>query len=75
MALCSEGNPGMASGGMGDVLTGIVAALIAQGLDLQQAARLGAALHGAAGNAAAADGERGMLASDLFGHLRQLANP
>ncbi len=75
MALCSGGNPGMASGGMGDVLTGVISALIAQGLDLQQAARLGVALHGAAGDAAAADGERGLLASDLFGHLRRLVNP
>ncbi len=75
-ALCSDGNPGMASGGMGDVLTGIIAALIAQGLELCMAARLGVAIHAAAADhAAAQDGERGLLASDLFLYLRHLANP
>ncbi len=68
------GNPGMASGGMGDVLTGVVAALRAQGLALRDAASLGTALHAAAADAAAADGERGLLASDLFGPLRRLVN-
>ncbi|MCW8829839.1 MAG: NAD(P)H-hydrate dehydratase [Gammaproteobacteria bacterium] len=75
IALCSEGNPGMACGGMGDLLTGVIAALIAQGMGLQQAARLGVALHGAAGDAATEKGERGMLASDLFRPLRRLVNP
>lgn len=70
------GNPGMASGGMGDVLTGVVAALRAQGLAGFDAACAGALLHGAAGDAAARDGgERGLLASDLFPFLRRLANP
>jgi NAD(P)H-hydrate epimerase len=75
IALCSEGNPGMASGGMGDVLTGVIAGLIAQGLSLNEAARLGTVLHAAAADAAAVDGERGMLATDLMPHLRRLANP
>jgi NAD(P)H-hydrate epimerase len=74
-ALCSEGNPGMASGGMGDVLTGTIAGLIAQGLALREAARLGVAMHAAAADAAAREGERGMLATDLLPHLRRLANP
>ena len=66
----------MASGGMGDVLTGVVAALRAQGLAGFDAACAGALLHGAAGDAAARDGgERGLLASDLFPFLRRLANP
>lgn len=69
------GNPGMASGGMGDVLTGVIAALRAQGLSLVQAARCGAVLHAAAGDAAASAGERGLLASDLLPALRRLANP
>lgn len=70
------GNPGMASGGMGDVLTGVIAALLAQGLDPAAAARLGVYLHGAAADAAArAGGERGLLASDLLPELRRLANP
>jgi NAD(P)H-hydrate epimerase len=68
--LCDRGNPGMASGGVGDVLTGIVAALIAQGLTPPEAARLGAWLHASAGDAAAREGERGLLASDLLDALR-----
>jgi NAD(P)H-hydrate epimerase len=72
----TTGNPGMASGGMGDVLTGVVAALRAQGLPAFDAAVCGALLHAAAGDAAASEGgERGLLASDLFPHLRALANP
>jgi NAD(P)H-hydrate epimerase len=75
-AVIAAGNPGMATGGMGDVLTGVIAALHAQGLPLFQAAVHGALLHGAAGDAAARiDGERGLLPSDLFAHLRRLANP
>jgi hydroxyethylthiazole kinase-like uncharacterized protein yjeF len=73
-AVITDGNPGMASGGMGDVLTGVVAALAAQGLPLADAACAGAALHAAAADAAAVDGERGLLASDLFPHLRRLVN-
>lgn len=69
------GNPGMGSGGMGDVLTGVVAGLIAQGLDPHAAATLGACLHAAAGDAAAhAGGERGLLAGDLIDRLRGLVN-
>lgn len=75
IALCSQGNPGMASGGMGDVLTGVIASLVAQGLALREAARLGVVLHAAAGDVAAEKGERGMLASDLFHPLRRLVNP
>ena len=74
--LCSDGNPGMASGGMGDVLTGIIAGLLAQGLNQLDAACLGVCLHACAGDAAAkAAGERGLLASDLMSWLRRLANP
>ena len=70
------GNPGMATGGMGDVLTGAIAALRAQGLNAFDAATCGALLHALAGDAAARDGgERGLLASDLFNPLRRLANP
>lgn len=69
--LCDRGNPGMASGGMGDVLTGIVAGLLAQGLAARAAARLGVWLHaGAADAAVATTGEAGLLASDLMAHLR-----
>ncbi len=74
VAVCAWGNAGMASGGMGDVLTGIVAGLLAQGLSTWDAARFGVALHARAGDVAAADAPRGLLASDLFGPLRRLAN-
>jgi NAD(P)H-hydrate epimerase len=75
-AVIGAGNPGMATGGMGDVLTGVIAALHAQDLPRFHAAVYGALLHGAAGDAAARiDGERGLLPSDLFPHLRRLANP
>jgi hydroxyethylthiazole kinase-like uncharacterized protein yjeF len=66
------GNPGMASGGMGDVLSGVLAALLAQGLTPLQAARLGACLHGHAADLASVDGGRGLLASDLLPQLRRL---
>jgi NAD(P)H-hydrate epimerase len=74
-AVCSAGNPGMATGGMGDVLTGIVSALLAQGLEPVAAAELGVCLHAAAGDAAARQGERGLLATDLLAPLRDLLNP
>lgn len=74
-AVCSDGNPGMASGGMGDVLTGVIAGLLAQGLGVRNAAECGVCLHAAAGDAAAAAGERGLLAGDLIAELRGLVNP
>ncbi len=69
------GNPGMAVGGMGDVLTGVIVAMRVQGLSAFDAASVGALLHSLAGDAAAAGGERGLLPSDLFTQLRSLANP
>lgn len=76
LALCPFGNPGMGSGGMGDVLSGILGAMLAQGLALQDAARAGVLVHALAGDAAAAEGgERGLLATDLFVPLRKLVNP
>ncbi len=73
--VCVAGNPGMASGGMGDVLTGVIAGLIAQGLALHDAARLGVCVHSEAADMAARDGERGTLATDLLAPLRRLVNP
>ncbi|KLJ00304.1 bifunctional ADP-dependent NAD(P)H-hydrate dehydratase/NAD(P)H-hydrate epimerase [Luteimonas sp. FCS-9] len=74
--LVAAGNPGMATGGMGDALTGTIAALRAQGLDGESAAACGALLHGAAGDVAACTGgERGLLPVDLIAALRPLANP
>jgi len=69
------GNPGMAVGGMGDLLTGVIAALRAQGLGAFDAARCGALLHAAAGDVAAQDGgQRGLLPSDLLDGIRHLSN-
>jgi len=75
LRVIDAGNPGMAVGGMGDVLTGVIAALRAQGLAAFDAASAGALLHALAGDAAAWDGQRGLLPSDLMPHLRRLANP
>ena len=69
-AVNSTGNPGMATGGTGDVLTGVIAALLAQGLSAWQAARLGVYVHGLAGDFAAAQtGEVSLIASDLIAAL------
>jgi len=73
-ALCAAGNPGMASGGTGDVLSGVLAALIAQGLDLPAAARAAVCVHACAGDRAARSGECGLLASDLLAELRPVLN-
>ena len=73
--ICQAGNAGMASGGMGDVLTGVIAGLLAQGYALKTAARLAMLIHATAADIAAKEGERGLLASDLFTPIRQLVNP
>ncbi len=75
--IIDAGNPGMAAGGMGDVLTGVIAAVLAQHRQSHfEAAICGALLHAAAGDAAARDGgERGLMPSDLFPQLRRLSNP
>lgn len=70
------GNAGMAVGGMGDILSGLVGALLAQGLEAGVAARLAVSLHGAAGDLAAeASGQRGLLPTDLMPYVRELLNP
>ena len=72
----AAGNPGMAVGGMGDLLTGVIAAMRAQRKGAFAAACCGALLHAVAGDAAARDGgERGLLPSDLLPPLRVLSNP
>lgn len=74
--ICDAGNPGMASGGMGDLLCGVIAALRAQGLDAATAACIGVQIHARAGDAAAIQGgERGLLPSDMLQPIRALANP
>jgi NAD(P)H-hydrate repair Nnr-like enzyme with NAD(P)H-hydrate dehydratase domain len=71
----TSGNPGMASAGMGDVLTGLIAALIAQGAEAQSALLAGVHLHGAAGDAiAAAHGQIGITASECIAAARNLFN-
>lgn len=73
--VCIAGNPGMATAGTGDVLTGVIAALIAQGLPPRLAAAAGVQLHAEAGDRAAArEGQRGMVAGDLIAQLRLLVN-
>jgi NAD(P)H-hydrate epimerase len=76
-AICPYGNPGMGVGGMGDVLTGVIAALIGQGLDAERAASTGVLAHALAGDraSAAGGGERGLLPSDLIDQLRTVLNP
>jgi hydroxyethylthiazole kinase-like uncharacterized protein yjeF len=69
------GNPGMSSGGMGDVLTGVIAGLLAQQFSLVNAACLGVVLHALAGDQIAQlAGEKGLLAMDLMPALQQLIN-
>jgi len=75
LSICTAGNPGMAAPGMGDVLTGTVAGLLAQGLDLETAALAGVEAHARAGDRSARAGERGMIASDLLDELRAVVNP
>ncbi len=84
ISVCNAGNPGMASGGMGDVLSGIIGALMAQGIvqgrdcaDVcSEAAQLGVCLHAYAADIAVKTiGERGLIASDLMPVIRRLVNP
>jgi NAD(P)H-hydrate epimerase len=76
LGIIDAGNPGMASGGMGDVLSGIIGALLGQGLSPYDAACAGCVAHGAAADRlAAVTGTRGMLATDLFSTLVRVVNP
>ena len=73
--VCQHGNPGMATAGMGDVLSGVLGALLAQGLSSDLACKYGVCLHARAGDyLAEQSGQRGILASDLFDPLRALIN-
>ena len=76
-AICPFGNPGMATAGTGDVLAGVIGAMVAQGIDdLWQAAMAGVLAHALAGDLAAAQGgERGLLASDITRCLPHVLNP
>jgi NAD(P)H-hydrate epimerase len=70
--LSDYGNPGMASGGMGDVLSGVIGALLAQHMPPLEATALGVCLHGAAADIAAAEGQRGLAATDLIPKMRSM---
>lgn len=72
--VCERGNPGMATAGSGDVLTGAIAGILAQCRDPWAAARVGVLVHAMAGDAAARVGERGVLASDLARELHHAVN-
>jgi ADP-dependent NAD(P)H-hydrate dehydratase / NAD(P)H-hydrate epimerase len=73
--VCADGNPGMATAGMGDVLSGVLGAMLGQGLTIIEATMYGVCLHAAAGDRVASEyGQRGMIASDLFQPLRALSN-
>ncbi|KAF7772261.1 ADP-dependent NAD(P)H-hydrate dehydratase [Pseudoalteromonas citrea] len=67
-----SGSAAMASAGMGDVLSGIIASLIAQGMEKFAATSLAVYIHGLAAENAAIEGEKGLLAGDLFKHIRDL---
>ena len=73
--ICDRGNPGMATAGMGDVLTGTVAGLRAQIPDAAVAARVAVLVHALAGDSAARGGQRGLIASDVVTELRGWVNP
>lgn len=70
MYISTAGNPGMGSAGMGDVLTGLIAAFLSQGMEPLEAAALGAYVHGLAGDRAAQQGMRGLTASDCLAAVR-----
>lgn len=75
-AICPLGNPGMATAGTGDVLAGVIGAMLAQGLSAWESAMLGVVAHAFAGDLAAAQiGERGMIASDIISRLPTVLNP
>lgn len=74
--LCQFGNPGMATGGMGDVLSGVIAGFRAQGLSAYDSTAVGIQLHAkAADQEASLNGERGLRATSLLKHLGKLSNP
>jgi NAD(P)H-hydrate epimerase len=73
--VCDRGNPGMATAGMGDVLTGVIAGLRAQLGEAESAAAAGVLAHALAGDRGAAAGERGLVAGDVIDALRSCVNP
>jgi NAD(P)H-hydrate epimerase len=75
LAICPTGNPGLATGGTGDVLTGMIVALLAQGLSAWDAACSATYLHGLAGDLAAhSRGQAGMIAGDVIDQIPYAIN-
>jgi len=75
-SVCTDGNPGMATAGMGDVLSGVIGALMAQGLNVDEAAKIGVCVHSAAADVIASKrGERGLMATDVINKLPRMVNP
>lgn len=75
LKVCTSGNPGMATAGMGDILCGVIAGLLAQNFNLQLAAEIGVELHAQAGDMAVANtGERGLIATDLLPEIHKVVN-
>lgn len=74
LAVCYEGNSGMATAGMGDVLSGVLGGLRAQGWSAVDAVRIGVCLHAKAGDLASEEGERGLIATDLMSYLQYLVD-
>ena len=72
LGVCPYGNPAMAVAGMGDVLTGVIAAFVAQGMELNQAASMGVCVHAKAGDLAAEGDTQGVIASDVIDKIRQV---
>lgn len=73
IGVCNAGNPGMATGGMGDILTGLIAGLLAQGLSASDAAQMGVDLHAKSADLASLEvGEIGLLPSDVLEEIRYL---
>ncbi len=73
-SICERGNPGMATAGMGDVLTGAIASVLAQCREPGRAARVAVLAHAIAGDIAARDGQRGLIARDVVRELRASVN-
>ena len=75
LGFCTRGNASLATGGTGDVLSGIIAGLVAQDISLFEATNCGVLLHALAGESVSTQGTRGVLASDLLPALYPLVNP
>lgn len=72
--LCDLGNPGMATAGMGDLLAGIIAALVGQKLNFKDACNFGVFVHALAGDIVAKEGQVGIIASDLLLFIKKIIN-